>query len=153
MRICGNSPHGKTSTARMSHFSWASVMRRSEPMMSLGSTPSAATKRSGCCSMARCDVSLPTPMSPFSMLCLSISPSVTATGSAPDSSSWGTSLNMYSTGKENSPFDSASFVCLTMNSYVFFMSVNGNPIMQSMIGTSVGIAMVGSSGYLRPYLS
>ena len=56
------------------------------------------------------------PMSPFSMLCLSISRSVTATGSSPESASSGTSLNMYSTGNSYSSFDCESLVCLVMNS-------------------------------------
>ena len=78
------------------------------------------------------------------MLCLSISRSVTATGSSPDFDSSGTSLNMYSTGNWYSSFDCESFVCLVMNSYSFFLSSIGKLIMQSMIGTSVGIAMRGA---------
>ena len=85
-------------------------------MMSFGSTLSAATKRSGCSFNARCELSLPIPMRPFSMLCLSISRNVTATGSSPEWCSSGTSLNMYSTGNWYSSFDCASFVCLVMNS-------------------------------------
>ncbi len=50
------------------------------------------------------------------MLCLSISRSVTATGSSPESASSGTSLNMYSTGNLYSSLDCESFVCLVMNS-------------------------------------
>ena len=50
------------------------------------------------------------------MLCLSISRSVTATGSSLESASSGTSLNMYSTGNWYSSLDCESFVCLVMNS-------------------------------------
>ena len=48
---------------------------------------------------------------------------------------------MYSTGNAKSSFDSESLVCWVMKAYCAFMSLAGNPIIVSMIGTSVGMPM------------
>ena len=87
-------------------------------MPSLGSALVEGMNRSGWASMAFAPVPAgsPTPISPRSIPHRSISRRVTPTGSSKPSSPFsGTSLNMYSTGKANSSFDSASLVWRVMN--------------------------------------
>ena len=83
MSTWGESPAGKQLTARMPYLSWAAAMWRSASMPWLGSTCVQATKRFGCSARARRLVSEPIPIMARSMPHLSISASVTSSGSAP----------------------------------------------------------------------
>ena len=111
-------------------------------MPRLGLTSKEPKKRSGCCSIARSEVlrSKLIPSIARSIPKWSISPSTTATGSAPSSMSSGTSLNMYWTGNSISP-DSESMNPARRNSYQSFLEPSGMPIMRSIAPTSDGIVM------------
>ena len=100
----------------MPYSSVARRMLRTAVPMSLGSTSSEASNRSGCCWIARTVTSLPSPTRPTAMPCLSIASKVTSTGSSPSSRWLGTSLNMYSDGNSIA-WEAASFARCRSASY------------------------------------
>ncbi len=118
MGTWGKVPAGNTLTARTPKVSYSRTRRRMPAMPSLGSAWDDGMNRSGWRSRASgpMPVRSTTPIIERSIPHRSISRRVTPIGSSePSSVLLGTSLNMYSTGKANSSFDSVSLVCWVMN--------------------------------------